>query len=721
AAVKIRASAAGGILSKETVEAWQRSDRAMIEVSGRLRAKQAVDAAGTAPIVRAFFDQARAQVKALDKWETIDLDPMGESLNSTMTILANPYFEEGYHAQLVARLAVSVTPQQWRAVLNDYHKVSEKMDEFLATRLRETGGEKGKEQASQLEYAGAAGRQLDNLTTDHPTGRRIRATFYPLDALTAGQDGLGEPTATPMNCLFYVYRDGVTWHLVDLTTPKKEKATSEAGGTDTSPPHALFHELNTRLRFPRGRLYWEMPDGNIHQMTTTAEASLSEWLKWLGMTAAIMGMAIGTLGASLPATIMIVGGSALGAVGSGVELHEKSEAGVLTDADIVVGIADIISGLATAGAATSGHIIRSAALTSGSAARLGTTLDAHVYRQLVGVSFAGQAVSFVVTTRQILDEYYKAKAAADQAGSDLALRRLLMHLFLSGGMTLIGAKSDIADMTRGRTLTLGKIDGADVALPVRPEADALHDDWVAEMAKLGTRGQTGPRSGAPLEPGLVGRYDDARSAYQAYDATLKRPGEAEVGVFRNPQGEYVVMIGKATSVDPPTSGGPWRAVVHYHSNPGNALTMRMPAAADVDGAIQVARDTGRPVTEFVEAPLPGGGRTVTSYTVTPDGKITIEYVRPNGERVVQSFGDVAAYRTELNSRDVAVDPSSPHYREMMEDLDALYRGGGAGAAGRRTSMGAGWEAQLDAVGGQPAREALVNAFAAQPGRLEILV
>ena len=724
AAVKIRASAAAGILSAPFLKAWETSDRAMIEVSGKLAAKQPIDGAAATAAVRAFFNLARIQVMSLDTWETIDLDPLSDLSSARQSFLSNPYFEAERHADVVKRLDGAATAVDWRKVLTDYHQVTAGMDEFLAKRLRDTGGDKGKEQAARLEYAGAAARQLDALTVDHPTGRRIRATFYPLDALTAEQGGLGPVTAAPMNCLFYTYREGTTWNLVDLTTPRKAKVTDEGGGTDTTPPWKLFTELNTRLRFPRGRLYWEMPAGEIRVMTTTQPTELSDWLKGLGMTLGIMAMAVGTLGAGIPATLLIIGSALSGAAGTAAEMYEKSEAGVLTDTDVLVGVVDIIAGLATAGAATSGHIIRSAALKTGSAARLATSLDTHVYRQLVGVSLFGQALTFVVTTRQILDEYYKAKAAADAAGSDLALRRLLMHIFMSGGMLLMSAKSDIKDITRGSTLRLGTFEGDDIAIPIRPRAemDAIHDEWVAEMTKLGTRGQPGPRSGPPLEPGLVGKYDDAHTAYRAYDATLKRPGEAEVGVFRNAQGEYVVMIGKATGVDPPTGGGPWHAVVHYHSNPGNSLTMRNPAAADVEGAIQVARDSGRPVTEFVEAPLPGGGRTVTSYTVTPEGRITIEYVRPNGERVSKPYDDIGAYKAELASRDVMLDPTSPHYREMMEDLDLLYSGrGGARTPGARTSMGLDWEGQLDAVAGKPAREELATAFAANPARLEALV
>ncbi|WP_221653583.1 eCIS core domain-containing protein [Actinotalea ferrariae] len=699
AAGRIRASS--GLLPPAFLATWQRADRAMIGVSGKLLAKQPVDQAPTLQAVKAFFDASRALVASLDE-EHNDYYPDSDAPSSSVTLsyTTNPYFGGEYHGKLVLKLTMATTPQAWRAVLTDYHDVTKQMDAYLAAQLRAKGDE-GKRQAAELEFTGGVARRLDALTLDHPTGRKLRATFYALDTLTAEQAGLGQATAPPMNLLFYTYREGTTWYLVDLTTPRKEKVTDEGGGTATTPPWKLFTELNTRLRFPRGRLYWEMPDGSVRLMTTTEPTTLSDWLRGLGMAMTLLAVTVGTLGAGVPATLLIIGSSAAGVGGAVVEMHEKAEAGVLSQADVVVGIIDIITGLAQAGSAASGRIIAHSALKTGAAAQLATRLDAHVFRQLVGVNLFGQAASFVVTTQQLLKEYEAAKADADATGSDLALRRLLMHMIMSGGMLLMGAHGDVVDMTRGRTLRLDTSLGADgIALPVRPraEVDAAHDAWVAQMLALDPRAVRGPRTGRPLEPGLVGRFEDPHTAYRAYDATLRRPGEAEVGVFRNARGEYAVMIGRATSVDPPGDGGPWRAVVHFHSNPGNALSMRMPAGADVEGALQFARESGRPVTEFVEAPLPGGGRAVTSYTVTPDGRITVEYVRPGGQRVTQSHADLASYRAELASRKMAVDPSSPHYREMMDDLDALYSGQGGRAPGARTSTGLDTDTQRKATG-----------------------
>ncbi|WP_433305479.1 DUF4157 domain-containing protein [Actinoplanes sp. CA-030573] len=713
AATRIRANATAALLPKDFLAAWQAADRAMIEVSGRLGARGQVDASAAVPPVRTFLGRARAQVQGLDKQETVHIPDDLPSQSLDYSYVTNPYLTADKHDEILKRLTAAATTTEWRAALTDYHGVVGAMDEYVASRLRLFGGQAGAEQARQLQYAGAAARELDSLVLDHPAGKKVRATFFPLDNLTAADAGLAPAEAVAIDLLFYVYRDtDGTWHLSDLTTPQKAKVTEAGGGDAGNPPPALFEKLNTALRFPKGRLYWELPDGSIRLMTTTAPEPWSAWVKRIGLTLGLIAMAVASGGTSIPGTLLIVASSAANIVGTGMELSEKADAGVLTSVDVTVGVLDIITGLAQAGSAVSGHIVATAAKT-GVTSALAQRLDGYVYRQLVGVGLFGQAASFAVTTKDILDQYDKAKAEADSSGSDLALRRLVTHLVMSGTMLVMSGKSDLATIARGRVLRLGDFSGANVAAPdanTKATLDATHDAWVAEMKQAGMRAQAGPRTGPPLEPGLVGVYDSPQKAYQAYEATLQRPGAAEVGVFRNPQGEYVVMVGRATAVDPPEGGGPWQAVVHFHGTPGNALAMRNPAAKDVEGALSAARKSGQPVTEFVEAALPGGGRTITSYTAHPDGRIEIEYTRPSGERKTRSFGDIQQYEAEAGSRKVAIAADSPEYRELMEDADKLYRGTGGGTTGGRTALGATWHTELDAVAGPATRTELETQF-----------
>ena len=75
--------------------------------------------------------------------------------------------------------------------------------------------------------------------------------------------------------------------------------------------------------------------------------------------------------------------------------------------------------------------------------------------------------------------------------------------------------------------------------------------------------------------------------------------------FFNPNtGEFQVTVGTENSVRGPRGDG-WQALVHLHPNPENVITFRLPAPADVWGAIKAALRTGSH-TEFVQSTRPDG-------------------------------------------------------------------------------------------------------------------
>jgi hypothetical protein len=293
-----------------------------------------------------------------------------------------------------------------------------------------------------------------------------------LDQVSAGGGGFRVARAQPITCLFYVYREGTAWNLVDLTTPKKEKITTETGGSETELPLELFDRLNTRLRFPKGRLYWEMPDGSIRVLVTTEPWSLSDWLQWVGLGLAVLGITAATLGAGTPATLLLVGSALAGAGAAAADITEKSSVGVLTPTDVLIDAITIIGSLAAAGGTAAGRVIVSGAFKTGSAARFATYLDARVYLPLVGVNLVADAANFIVASYAAMREYREVAASGDGQARDLALRRLVMQLLVTGGMTLLAVKGNIADFRRGQNLYLDLDLGSDaIARPLRSEAE----------------------------------------------------------------------------------------------------------------------------------------------------------------------------------------------------------------------------------------------------------
>jgi hypothetical protein len=214
-----------------------------------------------------------------------------------------------------------------------------------------------------------------------------------------------------------------------------------------------------------------------------------------------------------------------------------------------------------------------------------------------------------------------------------------------------------------------------------------HQAWVDEILRSG------------LEPGLPEiRFDPQVSlrrgtyraeiatpeeAYQVYLEVLARSGAREVAIFRNiDSGRYAVEVGGKFDVPPPMSGN-WEGVLHFHHglNGKNILIFRMPAPADIRAALlESGAAGGVPRTEFVEYAIPGAGRGRVAYTVRHDlssgtDHITIQYVRPDGQRVIREFSSMQDYETEWSSRTRHVDPVQDKdlYDWLRREIDRVLR------------------------------------------------
>lgn len=212
---------------------------------------------------------------------------------------------------------------------------------------------------------------------------------------------------------------------------------------------------------------------------------------------------------------------------------------------------------------------------------------------------------------------------------------------------------------------------------------AVQEEWARNLTENGLAPRPGP--GAPAGPPAErGTYESVRgemsfqspeAAFAAYDEALARAGGREVGIFRNldaKAGEYVVRVGDEHSVGPPLRGR-WESVLHRHPNPENVLTRRMPAPQDVQNTMLSSFRAGRPVTEFIDYPIPDGRRGLVSYTVEPkNGRVTVKYERADGTRIERSFDSVRAYASHYAERTTYVDPSSSEYKWMIRDLDEFY-------------------------------------------------
>ena len=168
-------------------------------------------------------------------------------------------------------------------------------------------------------------------------------------------------------------------------------------------------------------------------------------------------------------------------------------------------------------------------------------------------------------------------------------------------------------------------------------------------------GQREPLYQAPKRGSTtVGEPHASLAAAQAlYDKVVAETGaKREVGIWHHPDtGEYIVRLGQATSVDPP-GNTEWQGVLHFHPNQADVPLWRMPSGADISELASRAMAQGRTRTELVEYPLPNGKRGRAAYTVSPEGKLTVEFIKPDGTRATKTFDGVKDFASYHPSRKV---------------------------------------------------------------------
>ena len=207
-----------------------------------------------------------------------------------------------------------------------------------------------------------------------------------------------------------------------------------------------------------------------------------------------------------------------------------------------------------------------------------------------------------------------------------------------------------------------------------------------------------PRSASevktPAKPGTYRRgVFSADQAYHLYNEALAISAGREVAVYHNQEtGEFCVRVGSEGSVGAPVGEQGWNAVVHYHPNVENVLTYRLPAPADFGGLIMRYVAEGRAVREFVEFDIPGVGRGRTEFGLEP-GDAEPFYVRinmPDGSQRTVRFANDGAYQTYWGERTRYVEPGTPEYRALLDDVARYLREReGIGKPESRTKAGAG--------------------------------
>jgi hypothetical protein len=424
------------VLPGEVINAWNEADKALISIAPAVAKDELSDELqeATKLPVELFFEEFWGSIVA----------PSGPVENADLDDLI-----------LDARAALQHATNQagWKGVFADYNEVVEAMDNYIAAELEKKGR---KDEGEQLKIIGGRARALADLLREHRGAQKVRAVYYPEDTLqNVGEPGVPNFAAQGIQLFFYLYREDDTWNLADITTPQQVKVTSGSGGSADTPDMSIFSDVNSKLRFPTGRIYFYLPDGTSWLQECTEPWRLSEWLTWIGIGIAAIGLAIVTLGASIPAELIIIGG-AVGVAAGVSDIMEKKRAGVLTTKDIAVDGLQIAASILTAGSAGLGKVVVSEAVAAGvSAAEIGG-LAGKLFVPVTIAAAGTDITSFAVLTS---DAVSTLQAIDKLPGSDedrkMAKLRILAQLIGMGLITFLGVKGNISAARMGMGIHIG--------------------------------------------------------------------------------------------------------------------------------------------------------------------------------------------------------------------------------------------------------------------------
>ena len=402
-----------------------------------------------------------------------------------------------------AALATAQTAAEWKKVEADVQASVSHMDELLFAVLPEFSKER-----EELKYLKQTSAGLEKLQKEHPSAIPIPAVFYPenrwVEEKVPGGKGrtVKIPEAIPWRFYLYHTSEGAgapafreiaeamgEWTLVDLTAPKNPPATYGAAyvrGKD--PPYELFSKnLNTKYRFPKGRLHWLYPSGAAGELETTEPWETSDWLGFIGLALAAIALIAGTIltfGLAAPATVpaLMALGTAAGIASAGfgiastvTGMGEKERYGLLTEADkqraVLSIVFDVIGALALglgrlASVAEAGAKAIAAEQRVSTFARTLATLNGRYFFMITRaanamkkVQFAADVTQLLITTHDFVVAFRAIRSAGGLSDSDreTALIKLVSMSLLTGALQTIAVRGGIKDMRAG-TLRMKGVD-----------------------------------------------------------------------------------------------------------------------------------------------------------------------------------------------------------------------------------------------------------------------
>lgn len=461
------------LISAEVYDAW----RALSQTVIRLR--PLVEAFKTDPtkLVDANL-RSLATSQALAFYTRLKADTPDETSHSYSQYTGeshnNKYTDETRHEGLGAGVygaGPSISPAfaaasdaaGWTRAFKAYETLVHGLDLWVIDNTKKAKGDNNSD-AQRLEYMSEMRGELGKIEDKKPIP--IHATFFP----DPKYDTSSGPAEVPLS-LWY-WEDNGTWHLRDLTNPKRPfEDTKKKQGSEKTPSTALFSELDAKIHFPKGKIFYQIPRGPGGTVLTTEHKPWYEWVSEIATIAAVIGMGLVTAGGA----VAVAGGWALaasglaGAVAAGGDMHDHAKHGALDGATFAIDLMQIIAGVAGFGAFGAGRILvreaaAEAAAVAGTAAKTVpppawlAKMSKAAYLPLRVGSAGAQGIQMLAMTDQAIAQFKELDAAEKRGGNvaqiDRAKRQIITGLLIQGGFTVLAIKGELPALKQGMDLVI---------------------------------------------------------------------------------------------------------------------------------------------------------------------------------------------------------------------------------------------------------------------------
>lgn len=458
-----------GWLTQATFDAWYALSADMVAIDLQLQGPTAtVDGA----LATRASDHARAYYDALAAQTLFNASGIGLSENPYTGARSGSSYGGSFSAQgPAAGIPAALAASQWGQALSLFREATNGLDRLVVDRAAAAG----ERDAEQIHGVAAMGSELRKLADKSPT--RVPAVFVP------DRKFEHEPGYTPRVPLeLYHWKEGTTWRLVDLTNPLRpfyDSASEQA--TPLASVATLMHELDNKRHFTEGRVYFDFPGVGTGQVAVTDQLTWQDFFTWLGIGLAIVGTALAIAasgGAAAPVGVagmyLLAGSAVAGATAAGIDLVEGYRHGTLTTATVLLDLAQIVGAIAGLGAMAAGRVLAVARASAAASAPLtgarwaaAATLAQRAVIPLAATNVAADTVMLAVITVegiQQLDAIDRSDAPA--SAKENARLRILGQLALTGGLTALSLRGNVAEITAGRSIEVVNVAGEPVVVPV---------------------------------------------------------------------------------------------------------------------------------------------------------------------------------------------------------------------------------------------------------------